>query len=182
MRTDIKLTYQEYCALPETGPRYQLIEGDLIMSPAPRFRHQKISGRMYHALQTFLDSNNLGVLSYAPTDVVLSDENVVQPDILFVSNKRLNIIRDEGVFGAPDICVEILSGHHREIDLNVKRLLYARHGVIEYWIVDPDANTLQQYRLQEDATKPLRIFGEKEILQTAILAGFELNLELVFAK
>lgn len=182
MRTDIKVTYDEYCALPEGPPRYQLIDGDLVMSPSANLRHQRILVRLAAALETFVEAKSLGTIAVAPLDVVLSDVTVLQPDVLFVSEKNSNILRKEGVFGAPDLCVEILSPSNRRFDLDIKRHLYARHGVLEYWIIDPDDNTLSCFRLQEDAERPAQIHDSSSKVTSSLLPGFELALNRIFAK
>jgi Uma2 family endonuclease len=182
MRADIKITYEDYLSLPDGGPRYQLIEGELFMSPSPSFRHQAISGRLFAALNTYVQQNGCGITAYAPLDVVLSDENVCQPDVLYISKANSSIIKDEGVFGPPDLCIEILSPHKPQLDLKAKRSVYAKYGVTEYWIVDPDKNTVMQYRLQEDAERPRHLLDQNAILTSVLLPGFELNLARLFAK
>ena len=181
VRPDIKYTYAEYCALPETGPRYQLLEGELVMSPAPSLRHQEIVGRLYAALLAFVAPRSLGKVFVAPVDVILSDHDVPQPDVMFVSSGRSAILVAEGIRGAPDLCVEVLSRSTAAQDRGPKRTLYARHGVVEYWIVDPDANTAEIYRLQENAEAPLLKLSSGETLATLLLPEFSLNLRHVFA-
>jgi Uma2 family endonuclease len=180
MRTDIKFTYQEYRTLPETGPRYQLIEGDLLMSPAPNFFHQKLVVRLLRLLAAFVEGREAGEVCVAPLDVILTEEDVVQPDIVYVSNARKGIIAPEGLRGAPDLCVEVLSPASRDLDRQAKRVLYARHGVTELWLVDPDARTIELFRLQEQPHAPMRIFREDETLTTALLPGLEVKLADVF--
>jgi Uma2 family endonuclease len=180
VRAAVKFTYSEYHALPETGPRCQLIEGDLVMTPAPSSRHQIISGRFYRALSDFAERGNLGIVLYAPLDVILSPEDVLQPDLMFVSNARRHLLVPEGVRGGPDLCVEILSDRSKGVDRGVKRVLYARHGVTEYWIVDPEAGAVEVYRLQENAEVPFRTFPATGVLVTPLLPGFALDLRGVF--
>jgi Uma2 family endonuclease len=181
MRADLKFTYAEYATLPENGRRYQLIGGELLMSPAPTFRHQKIAQEINFALLMFVRGRNLGQVLFAPLDVILSDEDVLQPDIVFISNERRGIIVPEGLRGAPDLCVEILSPSNANLDRGAKRLLYARHGVIELWLVDPDANTLELFRLQENAREAAQRWTAAGTLVTALLPGFTLDLAPVFA-
>lgn len=181
MRTDIRFTYAEYRTLPETGPRYQLVDGGLLMSPAPNVRHQKIAARLFKALDRHADAGGLGIVLFAPLDVILSAEDVLQPDVVFISRGRMSIVAPEGIRGAPDLCVEILSPASRELDIGAKRILYARHGVVELWAVDPDANTVAVYRLQEDSRKPARQWARDETLTTGLLPGFSLPLPGVLA-
>jgi len=180
-RTDIKITYEHYCALPEGPPRYQLIDGDLVLSPSPNRYHQTVALRLASALSHFVDLKRLGFVGIAPMDVVLTEVDVLQPNVLFVSTSRQSRLRDEGVFGAPDLCVEILSPSNRKLDLGVKRQLYARHGVIEYWIVDPDDTSVSVFHLQDDAEK-LSQLNAAAILTSTLLPGFELKLDRLFAK
>ncbi|MCZ7645573.1 MAG: Uma2 family endonuclease [Planctomycetota bacterium] len=182
MGVKVKFTYEDYAALPETGPRYQLVEGELVMSLAPNVRHQRIQMRLSQALYSFVALHGLGEILSAPTDVILSEDDVYQPDILFISRARSEIVHPEGLRGAPDLCIEILSAGNRQLDLTVKKKLYALHGVREYWIVDPDADTLAVYRLQEDPLKPLRALGAGETLTSDLLPGFALELGPVFAR
>jgi Uma2 family endonuclease len=183
MRTDIKFTYKEYRVLPDTGPRYQLIHGDLVMSPSPNTRHQTIVANVFAALYGFVKAQNLGRTLIAPLDVILDDENVCQPDVLFVAKSRLTILVPEGVRGAPDLCIEVLSPSRRDLDLEIKRVLYARHGVIEYWIVDPENRTVAIFRLQDDATTPLQILRRNsDLLSTPLLPNFSMSVEAVFSE
>jgi Uma2 family endonuclease len=182
MRADIKITYEDYLSLPDGGPRYQLIEGELFMSPSPSLRHQEIVGRIFFVLRKYAEDRQAGLVAISPLDVVLSDENVCQPDVLFVSKKNSSILKEEGIFGPPDICIEVLSPHKPHLDLKAKRSVYAKYGVTEYWIVDPDKNTVMQYRLQEDSERPRNLLDQSATLTSVLLPGFELNLARLFAK
>jgi Uma2 family endonuclease len=104
----IKKTTEDYRALPEGSP-YQLIEGKLIMTPAPKTKHQVISANIYECLRTFVRQHNLGMVLFAPVDVYLDKENAYQPDIFFIDKDRLDILKEEGIYGTPDLIVEILS-------------------------------------------------------------------------
>lgn len=181
VRTDIKFTYAEYRTLPETGPRHQVVEGELLLTPAPSLRHQRVAFRVADALYHFVEGRALGTVVCSPVDVILSDTNVVQPDIVYVSNARRSALVREGIRGIPDLCVEILSGGTEDLDRGAKRLLYARFGVTEYWIVDPEANTVEVYRLQENASTPARRFAASDALVTALLPGLSIALSDVFA-
>lgn len=182
MNTAVKFTYEEYRTLPENGRHYQVVDGDLIMSPAPTTRHQHILASIFVELWGFAKSRRRGVVLCSPLDVILSEDNVVQPDIVYVSNKRRSIVVREGFRGTPDLCVEILSPSNRDLDLNAKRLLYARFGLPELWIVDPDANTLHLFRLHENHQAPLKVFGANDTLTSRLLPGFSLALNEVFGK
>ncbi len=179
-RPSVKFTYAEYRTLPE-GSRHQLIEGDLILSPAPSIRHQRIVARIFNALFNFVNARGLGEVLASPVDVILSDEDVLQPDIVYVSISRASILAAEGIQGGPDLCVEVLSDRSEALDRGATRVLYARHGVAEYWIVDPDAGLVEVYLLQEDPKKPVRTLGTSQALTAGLLPGFSLPLANVFA-
>lgn len=175
-RSDVRITYEQYRDLPEPGPRYQLIDGELIMSRAPTSRHQIIILRIVSALFVFVERNLLGQVFVSPIDVILSTLDVLQPDIIFISNARRKIIAREGIRGAPDLCVEVLSKKTRRLDLGVKRELFAKHGVLEYWVVNPEENWIDVYHLQVNASSPVRRLDTSGILTTDLLPGFSLPL------
>lgn len=180
MSTLMKLTYEDYAAMPDDGRRYQLVEGELFVSPSPNFRHQKICGAIYMALNAFVQARRLGDVVFAPLDVILSDEDTYQPDIVYVSKARKRLVVPEGIRGTPDLCVEVLSPSNRKLDVKVKRARYAKFGLPELWIVDPDEDTVRVYRPAENANAPVRTLSEHDTLTTDLLPGFALKLEPVF--
>ena len=183
IRTDIRFTADDYKTLPETGPRYQLLDGDLIhMSPAPSIPHQEAVGFLFSRLLTCAVDGRLGRVIASPVDVHLSEHDVVQPDILFVSKERDDRIVHDGVHGAPDLIVEVLSPSTRDLDLGAKRILYARHGVIEYWVMDLDDQSLSIYRLDEDVTTPKLRLERDATLTSDVVPGFTLPLEELFGR
>ena len=141
------ITVSDYEALPETGPRYQLVEGELIMTPAPDRYHQEISGNIEFLLRKYLEDHPIGKLYDAPFDVYLTETNVFQPAILFVSNKRSAILSKRGAEDAPDLVVEILSPKTAGIDTGAKKKMYAQSGAAFLWIVDPESKQVQIYEL-----------------------------------
>ena len=177
----VKLTYEDYCAAPADN-RYELLDGELIMVPAPNLKHQVVSGKIYTPLSQFIEDQALGTLLYAPCDVLFSDNNVLQPDLLFVSREREHLLRDgQKVQGPPDLVVEILSPSTAERDRGSKLALYSRYGVTEYWVVDPVAETIQIHRLQGGTVVPTRSFGRGETLLSPLLPGLELHLDDIFS-
>ena len=130
------LTYEDYLKTSD-DERWELLDGELVMAPAPNMPHQGAQARLGSRLLVFAEERNLGRVYFSPTDVVLSDTNVVQPDLLFVSRQREQILTHANIQGAPDLAVEIRSPSTDERDRIVKRRLYAEHGVKEYWLVDP---------------------------------------------
>ena len=121
----------------EEGKICQFINGEIIMSPSPSSKHQRVSRRILSQILIFLENNNMGEVFYAPLDVFFNEENACEPDILFISKKRLHIIKEDGVYGAPDLIIEILSPSNSYQDLKTKKKIYEKHGVKEYWIIDP---------------------------------------------
>jgi Uma2 family endonuclease len=175
----IKFTYRDYLLLPE-GDRRELIEGDFYMAPAPNIWHQTVVVNLGRLLANFVISKNLGVVLWAPTDVVLSQESVVQPDVLFISNARRHIIKKNYVSGAPDLVIEVLSRGTSVRDRQLKLRLYARYGVLEYWIVDPDARSVQVMVLGAQGYDTVRTYTSGAI-ESSVLPGLNLTLDEIFA-
>ena len=174
------VTADDYRAMPETGPRYQLIEGELIMSPAPNRYHQDISRNLEFLLLKYLEKHPVGKIYDAPFDVYLTRYNVFQPDILFVANDRLAILTEAGASGAPNLVIEILSARTATLDKESKRKVYAREGVEEMWLLDPALKTVAVYRLQERPAEPLAIHGLKDKLETICFPGLKLRVKDLF--
>ena len=175
-----KFTYDDYRTAPP-DKRYELIDGELVMAAAPNLKHQTVQVRLGERLARFVRENALGVLFFAPCDVVFSDTDVVQPDLLFVSAGRAHLLSNgENVRGAPDLVVEILSPATAERDRGYKRALYAKHGVAEYWVVDPSAETVRIHRLRGRALVVAETLGREQTLRSPLLPGFSLDLEDVF--
>ena len=176
-----KFTYEDYRTAPP-DKRYELLDGELLLTPAPNLRHQRLQFRLGSRLGRFIEEHALGEFFFAPCDVVLSDTDIVQPDLLFVSRERRHLLSSgDNVRGAPDLVVEILSPATAERDRGYKRTLYAKHGVKEYWLVDPAAETVAILRTSAGALAVTRTFGRTETLRSPLLAGFELDLEEVFS-
>lgn len=174
----VKFTYRDYVQFPEDNNRHEIIDGDHYMTPSPSTRHQRISQRLYDHLKPHVTMHRLGELFYAPTDVVLSDTDVLVPDLLFIRQERGSVITEKNIQGAPDLVVEILSPSTAERDRGLKRTTYARFGVEEYWLVSPDTSTVEVWRLQEGI--PSHTFTRSERLISKLLPGFELPLTDVF--
>ena len=174
-----KFTYEDYLNAPE-DERYELLDGELVMAPAPGELHQSVSIRLGSKLFQFVNENRLGKVYPAPFDVVLSDTDVVQPDLIFVSNARAHIITPANIQGGPDLVVEILSPSTAERDKTFKRALYAEHGVREYWMVDTDAKTITVLLLGERGFAVEGIYGAGETLESPTLEGFALDLAGIF--
>lgn len=174
----IVLTYEDYLHFPNDGRRYEILEGEVYVSPAPTTKHQTVVGNVFARLLEFVKRKKLGRVFVAPTDVVLSRTNVVQPDVLFLSNERLSLLTERNVQGAPDLIVEVLSEFTEEQDRTLKPQIYARHGVKEYWLIDPDRETLEQYELDPES-RELRhaaTYQRDETLRSKLLPGLALRL------
>ena len=176
----IRQTYNDYCATPD-DERYELLNGNLMMVPAPNMKHQKVLGRLYLKLGNFAKEHGLGDVYVAPCDVVLSDTDVVQPDLLFISRAREHTITDENVRGAPDLVIEVLSPSTADRDLGYKHELYGRHGVLEYWIVDPMEETIAVHRQRDARLELAETFGRQDTLRSGVLEGLHLKLDDIFA-
>ena len=175
----VKFTYEDYLNTPE-DKHYELLDGELVMTPAPGERHQSVSALLGWKLVQFASENSLGRVYLAPFDMVLSDVDVVQPDLLFVSNGRGHIITPANIQGAPDLVVEILSPSTAERDKTFKRTLYARYGVNEYWMVDTTAKDIAVLLLGDQGFEVVDTYGEGETLTSPILQGFRLNIGDIF--
>ena len=176
----VKFTYEDYRTTP-ADERCELLDGDLLMVPAQNLKHQRVQFRLGQALGQFILHHDLGEFFYAPCDVVLSDTDVVQPDLLFVSRERAHLLRNgENVQGAPDLVIEILSPSTADKDRGIKRELYSRHGVREYWLIDPLAETVSIHLQQAGRLALTRTCGRRDTLRSPLLAGLELRVDDVF--
>ena len=175
------LTYEDYRNVPG-DERYELLDGELVMIAAPNIAHQIVSDDLFLLLQNFVKRNKLGRMFSAPTDVVLSDINVVQPDLTFVSKGRMSIVGRKNIRGAPDLVVEVLSLSSPDRDLVRKRDIYARHGVGEYWIADPDARSIRVMVLEDGAYRVVGEYETGDVLASRTLEGLDLNVGEVFAE
>lgn len=173
-----KKTYKDYEQLPEGAP-YQLINGELVMSPSPIYFHQKIIMNLITSLSKYIENNKVGEIILSPMDVYLTEEDVYQPDIIFISNENKGIIKDR-IRGVPDLVVEVLSPSTGYYDLVKKKIIYEQTGVKEYWIVDPEMKTVEVY---ENNNKEFQVFNKavKEgKVKSKLLNGFEIDLSSIF--
>ena len=180
--SDAKLTYQEYLAIPEDGQRHEILDGEHVMTPSPVTRHQTACGNIFALIWTFLHQNPRGRVFAAPLDVVLSEVDVVQPDLVFVSAARLDVITEINLSGAPDLVVEVLSENTRRRDEVVKRRLYARFAIPEYWLVDAELETVRVLRLAEGSYREAAFLSREtdDVLTTELLAGLRIPLVEIF--
>jgi len=181
--TGLKLTYDDFVLFPDDGRRHELIDGEHYVTPSPNTRHQQISGDLFALIWTYLETHAIGRVFNAPFDVVFSQFDVVEPDILYLSNERAaEIITPKHVRGAPDLVVEIASRGTRKRDETIKRRLYERAGVLEYWVVDPETDVVRIYGRPPDGfDRAIELSREAgDVLTTTQLPGLELPLARIF--
>ncbi len=170
MKTTSKTwTYKDYQNL-EDDKRYEIIEGELIEMPSPKFIHQEISANLIIELGNYIKKRNLGKIIAARMDVILSNINTVQPDVLFISNENSHIIQDK-IFGSPDLLIEILSPTNPLHDKEIKYQLYQKYKIREYWIVDSDNKTFEVYTLDNDQYK---LFHQGDHVKSMLFNDFNL--------
>ena len=175
-------TVDDYLARPDEYPRYELLEGEMVEMVSPTTRHQRILQRLFRVLDQHCATHGLGEVFVAPLDVILSRNVVVQPDILFISKARQAELIGERITGAPDLVIEILSPATSARDFNQKRKLYARHGVKEYWIVDPDDETIEVQRLQGNVFSTIALFEKGQTLTSPMFEGLNVDVGQVFVE
>lgn len=166
-----KTLLEVYQSLPE-GTMAQLIRNELIMSPAPLDIHQRVLSDLYLELGTHVKRQRLGTCRVAPYDVYLDEENVFQPDILYVSTARMDLIHEDGIHGAPDLVVEILSPSSARYDLGAKKAAYERFGVLEYWVVDPQTLQCSVFVQKQDK---FELYSEETGLVRSVILGREFS-------
>ncbi len=171
-----KMTYDEYCLLPEDRNQYELFDGELVMTPSPTARHQKIVGRLHARLLAYVEENSLGEVFIAPLDTIFNQYTVLQPDILFVSKERLSEVAKERIEGAPDLVVEVLSPSTADKDRRRKLAVYSQFGVQEYWIVDPETRTMELYRPTGEGLQLARQFASGDTFKSHLLSGFQIQV------
>lgn len=171
------LTYEDLLLLPDDGKRHELIGGEHYVTPAPSFLHQNFVGRLCRVIANFLEENQLGALLAAPFDVMLSRNDVVEPDLLFIGNDRMKSLNNKRFEGAPDLVVEVISESTRLTDKKVKRLLYEQNEVVEYWIADPQIQTIEVYRRdQENRLVRMAEYEDAGTLTSPLLPGLSIDV------
>lgn len=178
-----RLTYEDYRDLPDDGKRYELIDGDLNVTPAPATRHQVVVIQLVRSLGDWVLEQKLGVVFTAPYDIVLSAEDVVQPDLVYIAEAHRGRVKVDRFDGPPDLVVEVLSEHHRRRDEVIKLHLYERHGVGEYWIVDPELETVKVFELTDGSyRRSAELSAEAgDVLSSHRIPGFEVEVARLFS-
>src|SRR5712692_6954734 len=177
-----KLTYAHLQAMPNDGKRYELLDGEVYMTPSPTTQHQRLVGRLYLLLHEFGQRTGSGEVLFAPLDVVFDDRNVVQPDLLFVRSERRTTITPAFVAGPPDLVIEVLSPSNAAYDREKKLPVYARAGVPEIWYIDPPTETLEILSLSSDRRYTRVALGQKEgKIASAAFPDLAVDLRSLFA-
>lgn len=148
MTAKAALTYADYATLPDDGKRYEILDGELFVTPSPTPEHQIVLGNLVSVLRDYVRRHGLGRILFGPLDVIFADTSIAQPDAVYLDNASLSRMSRRGIEGSPPLLVEVLSPSTARTDRREKFALYARYGVECYWIVDLDARTLEAYRLE----------------------------------
>jgi Uma2 family endonuclease len=176
MRTPTKFTYEDLKLIPPDRNRYEIVDGELFVTPAPRTLHQRIVGNIFAALHQYVRRHRLGEAFVAPVDVVFATGTVLEPDVLFVSSSRLHYIGEDNLSGAPDLAVEVISESTKRLDREVKLKQYALYGVSECWLVDPEGKTVEVFRLEEEEYELAARLGFGDTLTSPLFPGLELSV------
>lgn len=174
-------TYGDYCLLPD-DQRYEVIEGELYLVPSPSVVHQKVSDNLLFILKKHVNETKSGYVFSAPLDVLLSDDTVVQPDIIYIAEENCRIIGEVNIGGAPDLVVEVISPATAKRDYGEKKDLYARHGVKELWIVHPVLQIIDVF-INENGTFGATVHYDRRsqtVMNSMLLAGLAINLDEIF--
>ncbi len=173
-------TYQEYLKLPDDGKRHEILNGELIMTPAPNPLHQMVLAKLFTILNNYVLKTKLGILLPSPCDVVLDETHVLQPDILFISEKNRHLITEQNINGTPDLVIEIISPTTAYYDLVQKKDIYQRFGVQEYWLVDPKRHSVQVFSLKKGKLVPEQEVLQKGEVTSRVLNEFTFQIEEIF--
>jgi Uma2 family endonuclease len=179
----VKLTYEDFLLFPDDGQRHELIDGEHYVTPSPNTKHQRVSGNLFLMIGSWLEQHPIGRTFYAPYDVIFSNFDVVEPDLLYLSNERMaEVVTPQHVRGAPEIVIEIGSPGTRKRDETIKKHLYERSGVSEYWVVDPELDVVRIYRRSEEGFgRAIELSSETDdTLTTPLLPGLEMPLKRIF--
>ena len=177
----LRYTYRDYLDLPETAERCELIDGEYWIMTSPTGPHQGAILNVGSELWRFVRANRLGKAFIAPFDVILSPDDVFQPDVMFISNERMRRYTGDNIRGAPDLVMEVLSPSTAERDRGVKRDRYARFGVREYWIADLEARLIEVLTASDNGFATAGVYGEGDTLLSPLLRGLRLDVSEIFA-
>ncbi len=174
-------TYEAYAALTKDGECYEIVQGVLVMSPAPEVPHQKVVGAIYRYLCEKIEDQGLGEVLQAPLDVILSEQEVYQPDVLVVLNEHANRVQRKGAVGAPDLVVEVISPSSALYDRVNKHMAYEQAGIPEYWLVQEQMRTIELFVLENRKYRSLGIFQGEQVLPSRIVPQMATSVARFFA-
>jgi Uma2 family endonuclease len=177
----LSYTYQDYLELPG-DQRYEILEGELILVPAPSTVHQDIVSLLGSLIITYVRAHKMGKAYVSPIDVVLSEHNVLQPDIVYISKQSQGIIQEANISGAPDLVVEVLSPSSIDYDRRQKKSIYPDFGVREYWIIDPQNKSIEVLSLGPSGIKVEGVYTTGQVNLSKVLPGLQLDLDDLFAE
>jgi len=175
-----RLTYADYAVLPDDGRRWELIDGELFLSPSPKTRHQAVLGRLHLVVAGHVEEHGGGQVFLAPYDVVLADDVTVQPDLLYVVDADRQRITESNLQGPPTLAVEVVSDPRD--DLVRKREVYARYGVAEFWAVQPDLARIEVFRMADGLYPKPDLFEPGDTLTTLVVPGLQIDVGALLAE
>jgi Uma2 family endonuclease len=179
----VKLTYDDFVLFPDDGKRHELIDGEHYVTASPNTKHQRLVGTLHWMIRSHLETHAVGEVFLSPYDIVFTESDVVEPDLIYFSRERAaEVITPLHARGTPELVVEIASKSTRKRDETIKRRLYDRCGVSEYWVVDPELEVVRVYR-RTDAllNRPIELSREAgDVLTTRLLQGLQLPLATIF--
>jgi Uma2 family endonuclease len=176
MRISTKFSYEDLQHIPPDRNRYEIVDGELFVTPSPITLHQRIVGNLYAQLWQHVRKHRLGEVFVAPLDVVFTFSTVLEPDVIFVSRSRLHIVGEKNLAGPPDLVVEVLSESTAKLDREIKPKQYALYGVSEFWRIDPDGKTLEILRLKEGEYELAARLGFGDTLTSLLFPGLSLSV------
>ena len=175
-----KLTYDDYLSLPNDGRRYEIIKGELYMSPAPSTDHQSFLLNLATQLHLINEEARLGKLFLTPTDVILSFTDIVQPDLIFIAKEHFDKITQKNIVGSPDLGVEIISETTHKADRKLKKQLYQTYGVREYWLVDLNTRQVEVWEIKKGKYRLFHVFNSRQRLSSPNFPALKVNLKKCF--
>jgi Uma2 family endonuclease len=186
MSTEVsaRITWEDIERMPEDGRRHEIIHGEYVVNALPRIRHQLVSLNLQTLLHLFVRETGIGLI-IPPAEILFPDDDLFAPDLIYLSNERRNRLTEKRLVGAPDLAVEVLSESTRRHDEIEKRITYEKFGVVEYWLVDADANSVKVYRRDASgafAHPQLITLNEDKILTSPLFPGLTIDLAEVFAE
>jgi Uma2 family endonuclease len=181
-RNRVRMTYDDLLRLPDDGLRHELIDGEHFVTPSPSWKHQVVAANLHRLVAPYIYEHRCGIALFAPFDVVFTKYDVVEPDLLYFSNaRRAQVVTEKNAQGGPDLAVEVLSPGTRRRDETLKRRLYERMKVPEYWIVDPDRQVVKILRLEGRKHRLEELtLAKQDVLMTPLLPGLSLPLAAIF--